>query len=185
MPTTTLDFLRARPQHSIGTKIAMMLAAFVFLIGLSGCEDYTPKEFGNYIVDGKKLTPLQTLGAGTFRGGYQTYSDAPAAVVRPFRDEVRLVLYNRDFSIAAPSKFFAYIMAKEGNTGRWVLMNEGFDMSVKPDPSNRDIIEVTNRNKFSAGRYAIRAPGGLFSFGVGDPHAIEELLLCSRAERKV
>lgn len=126
----------------------------------------TPTQFGAYLTQGDSpLQPLEPLSEEKrdLPLDLPKYLDKPQVVVQK-RLPVHIVLYDRVFSLAAPSKLMVHIVAKVRNEDAWVVRNRGYEFRVFPRLDNRDILDVFS--SYDPGRYAIEFEGKYYAFTV-------------------
>jgi hypothetical protein len=92
-----------------------------------------------------------------------SYLDKPQVVVQQ-KLPVHIVLYDRMFSLATPSKLVVHILAKVKNEDAWVIRNRGYELRVFPRSENRDILDVFSA--YNPGRYAIQLGDKYYAFTV-------------------
>jgi hypothetical protein len=129
-------------------------------------ERLIPRQFGIFLTQGgSPLQPLELLSEEKrdLPLDFPSYLDKPQVVVQQ-RSPVHIVLYDRMFSLAAPSKLAVHILAKVKNEDAWVIRNRGYEHRVFPRSENRDILDVFLA--YNPGRYAIQLGGKYYAFTV-------------------
>jgi hypothetical protein len=129
-------------------------------------ERLIPRQFGIFLTQGgSPLQPLELLSEEKrdLPLDFPIYLDKPQVVVQQ-RSPVHIVLYDRMFSLAAPSKLVVHILAKVKNEDTWVIRNRGYELRVFPRSENRDILDVFSA--YNPGRYAIQLGGKYYAFTV-------------------
>jgi hypothetical protein len=124
----------------------------------------TPRSFGSYAVLDGSLVRLQELRQSERKLplDHLRYLDPP--LIKLQRD-VRLVLYDRAFATAVPSRMSINIVAKIKEQDGWVVRDRGYSALVEPRPDNKDIIEI--KASLAPGRYAIKGvDGNYYSFSI-------------------
>ena len=143
----------------------------------------TPIQFGYYLATDKSpLQPLEVLSRETrdLPLDFPKYTDKPAVVAK--RDApAHLVLYDRKFSVRAPSKLFIHVVAKVRGEEAWVVSDRGFEAQVFPRTDSRDILDVFVLYK--PGRYAIEFDQKYYSFSIDG--ANDDLNFCVERRRGV
>jgi hypothetical protein len=129
-------------------------------------ERLIPRQFGIFLTQGgSPLQPLELLSEEKrdLPLDFPSYLDKPQVVVQQ-RSPVHIVLYDRMFSLAAPSKLVVHILAKVKNEDAWVIRSRGYEHRVFPRSENRDILDVFSA--YNPGRYAIQLGGKYYAFTV-------------------
>jgi hypothetical protein len=129
-------------------------------------ERLIPRQFGIFLTQGgSPLQPLELLSEEKrdLPLDFPSYLDKPQVVVQQ-RSPVHIVLYDRMFSLGAPSKLVVHILAKVKNEDAWVIRNRGYEHRVFPRSENRDILDVLSA--YNPGRYAIQLGGKYYAFTV-------------------
>ena len=129
-------------------------------------ERLIPRQFGIFLTQGgSPLQPLELLSEEKrdLPLDFPSYLDKPQVVVQQ-RSPVHIVLYDRMFSLAAPSKLVVHILAKVKNEDAWVIRSRGYEHRVFPRSENRDILDVFST--YNPGRYAIQLGGKYYAFTV-------------------
>jgi hypothetical protein len=146
-------------------------------------ERLIPRQFGIFLTQGgAPLQPLELLSEEKrdLPLDFPSYLDKPQVVVQQ-RSPVQIVLYDRMFSLAAPSKLVVHILAKVKNEDAWVIRNRGYELRVFPRSENRDILDVFSA--YNPGRYAIQLGGKYYAFTVEG--VIEDPEFCVEKRRGV
>jgi len=143
----------------------------------------TPIQFGYYLAtDESTLQPLEVLSTEKrdLPLDFPKYMDKPAAVAK--RDApAHLVLYDRIFSVRAPSRLFIHVVAKVRGEEAWVVSDRGFEAQVFPRTDSRDILDVFV--PYKPGRYAIEFDRKYYSFSIDGPN--DDLNFCVQRRRGV
>lgn len=127
----------------------------------------TPAQFGYYITEGSSpLRLLQVLSTAQrdLPLDPPRFLDKPQLIINQGAVG-HLVLYERMFSLAAPSEIFVNIVAKVRGEEAWVVRNRGYMARVSPRSDNREILDIMLTN-YKPGRYAIGLNNQYYSFSV-------------------
>jgi hypothetical protein len=125
-----------------------------------------PRQFGIFLTQGgSPLQPLELLSEEKrdLPLDLPSYLDKPQVVVQQ-RSLVQIVLYDRMFSLAAPSTLVVHILAKVKNENAWVIRNRGYEFRVFPRSENSDILDVFS--VYNPGRYVIQLGDKYYAFTV-------------------
>jgi hypothetical protein len=143
----------------------------------------TPIQFGYYLAtDESPLQPLEVLSTEKrdLPLDFPKYMDKPAAVAKGDAP-AHLVLYDRIFSVRAPSTLFIHVVAKVRGEEAWVVSDRGFEAQVFPRTDSRDILDVFV--PYKPGRYAIELDRKYYSFSIDGPN--DDLNFCVQRRRGV
>jgi hypothetical protein len=143
----------------------------------------TPIQFGYYLATNESpLQPLEVLSREKrdLPLDFPKYTDKPAVVAKGDAP-AHLVLYDRMFSVRAPSKLFIRVVAKVRGEEAWVVSDRGFEAQVFPRTDSRDILDVFV--PYKPGRYAIELDQKYYSFSIDGEN--DDLNFCVQRRRGV
>src|SRR5262249_53394955 len=143
----------------------------------------TPTEFGIYVTQGDEtLQPLELLRTERrdLPLDFPKYLDKPKVILKQTMP-VHVVLYDRLFSMVAPSRLLVHIVTQVRDEDAWIVRDRGYELHVLPRLDNRDILDVFA--SYSPGRYAIEFGGKFYSFSVEG--VSEDLQFCVEKRKGV